>query len=131
MISKSCCDVVPTATRRTGAGLPGVLLGRSDAVRKATAGPSPLLGISLGTCEHDQQSLQLQKLSFVLPNLYCYLQEEFISTVWDNNNLPPPSTTDATYNQPESLPTMQPQSSVAMHPDFGCAFHLALVFNLI
>ena len=28
---------------------------------------------------------------------------------------------DATYNQPESLPTMQPQSSVAMHPDFGCA----------
>jgi len=59
--------------------------------------------------------------SFVLLNLFWHLQEEFISTVWDNNNLPPPSTNDATYNQPESLPTMQPQSSVAMHPDFGCA----------
>ncbi|CAL5224566.1 g7271 [Coccomyxa viridis] len=45
--------------------------------------------------------------------------EDFISTVWDNNNLPPPQPSDATYNQPESLPTMQPQSSVAMHPDFG------------
>lgn len=42
--------------------------------------------------------------------------------MWDGNNLPPPNPSDATYNQPESLPTMQPQSSAAVHPDFGCAW---------
>ena len=70
---------------------------------------------------HDNQACSWECCTFVLLNLFWHLQEEFISTVWDNNNLPPPSTNDATYNQPESLPTMQPQSSVAMHPDFGCA----------
>ena len=80
-----------------------------------------LSGTILVACTHNKQANSIVQCILVLLSLYCHLQEEFISTVWDNNNLPPPNPSDAPYNEPESLPTMQPQSSAAVHPDFGCA----------